>query len=112
MQQRLLLEAINGLNGDTNLANAKNAATEDIQKALDTKTTQITDATNIDQATKDQLIADAKKAAEDANTAINQATNVDAVNSAKTEGITNINNVTVPSLDDAKLTQLKKLIKH
>ncbi|MDE7040521.1 MAG: FIVAR domain-containing protein, partial [Limosilactobacillus sp.] len=92
---KAITDAINGLNGDTNLANAKNVATEDIQKALNTKTTEITDATNIDQATKDQLIADAKKAAEDANTAINQATNADAVNTAKTEGITNINNVTV-----------------
>ena len=99
---KAITDAISGLNGDTNLTNAKNAATEDIQKALDTKTTEITDATNIDQATKDQLIADAKKAAEDANTAINQATDPNAVNTAKTEGITNINNVTVPSLDKAK----------
>lgn len=99
---KAITEAINGLNGDTNLAKAKNAATEDIQKALDTKTTQITDATNIDQATKDQLIADAKKAAEDANTAINQATDPNAVNTAKDEGTTNINKVTVPSLEDAK----------
>ncbi len=99
---KAITDAINSLNGDTNLANAKNAATEDIQKALNTKTTEITDATNIDQATKDQLIADAKKAAEDANTAINQATDPNAVNTAKTEGITNINNVTVPSLDKAK----------
>ncbi|WP_156249905.1 DUF1542 domain-containing protein [Limosilactobacillus reuteri] len=106
---KAITDAINGLNGDTNLTNAKNAATEDIQKALDTKTTQITDATNIDQATKDQLIADAKKAAEDANTAINQATNADAVNTAKTEGITNINNVTVPSLDDAKTNAAKEI---
>ena len=99
---KAITAAINGLNGDTNLAKAKTAATEDIQKALDTKTTRITDATNIDQATKDQLIADAKKAAEDANTAINQATDPNAVNTAKTEGIANINKVTVPSLDDAK----------
>ena len=99
---KAITDAISGLNGDTNLTNAKNAATEDIKKTLDTKTTEITDATNIDQATKDQLIADAKKAAEDANTAINQATDPNAVNTAKTEGITNINNVTVPSLDKAK----------
>ncbi|MCT3342918.1 DUF1542 domain-containing protein, partial [Lactobacillus johnsonii] len=99
---KAITDAINGLNGDTNLANAKNAATEDIQKALDTKTTEITDATNIDQATKDQLIADAKKAAEAANTAINQATDPNAVNTAKDEGTTNINKVTVPSLEDAK----------
>ncbi|OYS00045.1 YSIRK signal domain/LPXTG anchor domain surface protein [Lactobacillus taiwanensis] len=99
---KAITDAINGLNGDTNLANAKNAATEDIQKALDTKTTEITDAINIDQVTKDQLIADAKKAAEDANTAINQATDANAVNTAKTEGITNINKVKIPSLDGAK----------
>ncbi|WP_253284852.1 DUF1542 domain-containing protein [Lactobacillus johnsonii] len=99
---KAITDAISGLNGDTNLTNAKTAATEDIKKTLDTKTTEITDATNIDQATKDQLIADAKKAAEDANTAINQATDPNAVNTAKTEGITNINNVTVPSLDKAK----------
>ncbi|MDE6948136.1 MAG: FIVAR domain-containing protein, partial [Limosilactobacillus sp.] len=99
---KAITNAINGLNGNTNLANAKTTATEDIKKALDTKTTEITEATNIDQATKDKLIADAKKAAEDANTAINQATNADAVNTAKTEGITNINNVKIPSLDGAK----------
>ncbi|WP_113898056.1 DUF1542 domain-containing protein [Limosilactobacillus reuteri] len=99
---KAITEAINGLNGDTNLANAKNAAIEDIQKALDAKTTEINNAENIDQATKDQLITDAKKAAEDAHTAINQATDANAVNTAKTQGITNINNVTVPSLDDAK----------
>ena len=106
---KAITDAISGLNGDTNLTNAKNAATEDIKKTLDTKTTEITDATNIDQATKDQLIADAKKAAEDANTAINQATDPNAVNTAKTEGITNINNVTVPSLDDAKINAAKEI---
>ncbi|MBF5066988.1 hypothetical protein G6O45_27650, partial [Salmonella enterica subsp. enterica serovar Istanbul] len=35
---KAITNAINGLNGDTNLTNAKNAATEDIQKALDSKT--------------------------------------------------------------------------
>ncbi len=106
---KAITEAINGLNGDTNLANAKNAAIEDIQKALDAKTTEINNAENIDQATKDQLITDAKKAAEDAHTAINQATDANAVNTAKTQGITNINNVTVPSLDDAKTNAAKKI---
>ena len=106
---KAITDAISGLNGNTNLTNAKTAATEDIQKALDTKTTEITGATNIDQATKDQLIADAKKAAEDANTAINQATDPNAVNTAKTEGITNINKVTVPSLEDAKTKAAKEI---
>ncbi|MDL2057406.1 DUF1542 domain-containing protein [Limosilactobacillus reuteri] len=99
---KAITDAISGLNGNANLEDAKDAATEAIQKALDSKTTQITDATNIDQATKEQLIADAKKAAENANTAINQATDPNAVNTAKAEGITNINKVTVPSLDGAK----------
>ncbi|WP_225435798.1 DUF1542 domain-containing protein [Limosilactobacillus reuteri] len=106
---KAITAAINGMNGDTNLAKAKTAATEDIQKALDTKTTQITDANNIDQTTKDQLIADAKKAAEDANTAINQVTDPNAVNTAKTEGIANINKVTVPSLEDAKTKAAKEI---
>ncbi|MCR1903301.1 DUF1542 domain-containing protein [Lactobacillus taiwanensis] len=106
---KAITDAISGLNGDTNLTNAKNAATEDIKKTLDTKTTEITDATNIDQATKDQLIADAKKAAEDANTAINQSTDADTVNTAKTEGIANINKVTVPSLADAKTKAAKEI---
>ncbi|MCC4382296.1 DUF1542 domain-containing protein [Limosilactobacillus reuteri] len=106
---KAITDAISGLNGDTNLTNAKNAASEDIQKALDGKTTEITSATNIDQATKDQLIADAKKAAEDANTAINQATDPNAVNTAKTEGIANINKVTVPSLEDAKTKAAKEI---
>ena len=106
---KAITDAINGLNGDTNLTNAKKVATEDIQKALDAKTTEITDATNIDQATKDQLIADAKKAAEDANTAINQATDANAVNTAKTEGITKINNVKIPSLNDAKTNAAKEI---
>ena len=106
---KAITDAINGLNGDTNLTNAKTAATEDIQKALDTKTTEITDATNIDQVTKDQLIAEAKKAAEAANTAINQATDANAVNTAKTEGITKINNVKIPSLNDAKTNAAKEI---
>ncbi len=106
---KAITDAISGLNGDTNLTNAKNAATEDIKKTLDTKTTEITDATNIDQATKDQLIADAKKAAEDANTAINQSTDANTVNTAKTEGIANINKVTVPSLADAKTKAAKEI---
>ena len=63
---KAIIDAINGLNGDTNLTNAKNAATEDIQKALDTKTTD------------------------------------DAIKTAQDKGTTNINNVTVPSLEDAK----------
>ncbi|MCC4326543.1 DUF1542 domain-containing protein, partial [Limosilactobacillus reuteri] len=106
---KAITDAISGLNGNANLEDAKDAATEAIQKALDTKTTEITAATNIDQVTKNQLIEDAKKAAEDANTAINQATDANAVNTAKSEGITNINKVTVPSLDDAKTKAAKEI---
>ena len=99
---KAITEAINGLNGDTNLANAKTAATEDIKKALDTKTTQITDATNIDQATKDQLIKEATDAANTAKDAIEKATANDAATKAGQAGVEAINNVKIPSLDGAK----------
>ena len=99
---KAITDAINGLNGDTNLENAKNAATEDIQKALDAKTTEITAATNIDQDEKDKLINDATDAANAAKEAIDKATTADAIKKAQDEGTTNINNVNVPSLEDAK----------
>lgn len=83
---KAITDAINGLNGDTNLENAKNAATEDIQKALDAKTTEITAATNIDQDEKDKLINDATDAANAAKEAIDKATTADAIKKAQDEG--------------------------
>ncbi|EDX43592.1 YSIRK signal domain/LPXTG anchor domain surface protein [Limosilactobacillus reuteri] len=99
---KAITKAINGLNGDTNLAKAKTAATEDIQKALDTKTTQITDATNIDQTTKDQLIKEATDAANTAKDVIKKATTNDVATKAGQAGVEAINNVKIPSLDGAK----------
>ena len=102
MAAKAITDAINGLNGDTNLINAKNAATKDIQKALDTKTTQITDATNIDQTTKDQLIKEATDAANTAKDAIeNSTTNAEATKAGRA-GVEAINDVKIPSLDGAK----------
>ena len=102
MAAKAITDAINGLNGDTNLINAKNAATKDIQKALDTKTTQITDATNIDQTTKDQLIKEATVAATTAKDAIEKSTTNDEATKAGQAGVDAINNVKVPSVTDSQ----------
>ncbi len=99
---KAITDAISGLNGDTNLTNAKNAATEDIQKALDAKTTEINNAENIDQTTKDQLIKEATDAANTAKDAIEKATTNDAAIKAGQAGVEAINDVKIPSLDGAK----------
>ncbi|TGY55659.1 DUF1542 domain-containing protein, partial [Limosilactobacillus reuteri] len=80
----------------------QNAAKEAIDNALNAKTKEINDANNINQTTKDQLIKAATDAANNAKEAIDQATTADAIKTAQDEGTTNINNVTVPSLEDAK----------
>lgn len=94
-----ITDAQSKLNGVSNL---KDSAKGEIQTALDKKLNEIKNATNIDQATKDQLTSDANKAADAANTAIDKATDANDIDSAKNTGITNINNVKVPSLEDAK----------
>ncbi|WLR80490.1 DUF1542 domain-containing protein [Limosilactobacillus reuteri] len=99
---KAITDAISGLNGDTNLTNAKNAATEDIQKALDAKTTEINNAENIDQATKDQLIKEATDAANTAKDAIEKSTTNDEATKAGQAGVDAINNVKVPSVTDSQ----------
>ena len=94
-----IADAQSKLNGISNL---KDNAKKEIQTALATKLKEISDATNIDQATKDQLTADANKAADAANTAIDNASDANDIESAKNTGISDINNVKVPSLADAK----------
>lgn len=95
-------DAISDLNGTTNLETAKTDATDAIDKALADKTKEINDATNIDQTTKNKLINDATTAANNAKTEINNAKTTADVTNAQTTGTTNINKVTVPSLDDAQ----------
>jgi LPXTG-motif cell wall-anchored protein len=78
------------------------AANKAIDDALVNKKGEINNATNIDQATKDNLIKEATDAAGAAKNAISQATTADAIKKAQDDGVSNINNVKVPSLDDAK----------
>ncbi len=94
--------AIDGLNGTTNLENAKTDATTAIDKALNAKTAEINQATNIDQDQKNNLITEATQAANDAKNAIKNATTTADVTTAKNTGVDNINKVAVPSLDSAK----------
>ena len=83
--------------------NDAKAANKAIDDALVNKKGEINTATNIDQATKDNLIKKATDAAGAAKNAIGQATTVDEIKKAKDDGISNINNVKVPtSLEDAK----------
>ena len=78
------------------------AANQAIDTALVNKKGEINSATNIDQATKDNLIKEATDAAGAAKNAIAQATTADAIKKAQDDGVSNINNVKVPSLEDAK----------
>ena len=84
------------------VTDSQNAAKDAVQKALDAKKAEINNATNIDQAEKDKLTKDAEDAADTANKAIDQATTADAIKKAQDDGTDNINNVKVPSLEDAK----------
>ncbi|MBD7895722.1 LEA family epithelial adhesin, partial [Limosilactobacillus sp. Sa3CUN2] len=81
---------------------AAKAANKAIDTALVNKKGEINGATNIDQTTKDKLIQDATDAADAAKNAIVQATTADAIKKAQDDGVSNINNVKVPSLEDAK----------
>ncbi|MCC4475889.1 DUF1542 domain-containing protein, partial [Limosilactobacillus reuteri] len=100
------VEAINNVKVPS-VTDSQNAAKEVIDAALNAKTKEINDANNIDQTTKDQLIKEATDAANNAKEAIDQATTADAIKTARDEGTTNINNVTVPSLEDAKKAATK-----
>ncbi|WP_242362194.1 DUF1542 domain-containing protein [Limosilactobacillus antri] len=102
------LAALNSAAGQLDgINNLKASATAAVQTALDSKLTEINAATNVDQSTKDQLTAAANRATAAANTAIADATTAAAINAAQTTGVTNINQVTVPSLTGSKDAALK-----
>ncbi|OUQ74496.1 LEA family epithelial adhesin, partial [Lactobacillus gallinarum] len=82
--------------------NDAKAANKAIDDALVNKKGEINTATNIDQATKDNLIKGATDAAGAAKNAISQATTADAIKKAQGDGVSNINKVKVPSLEAAK----------
>ena len=78
------------------------AANKAIDDALVNKKGEINSATNIDQATKDNLIKEATDAAGAAKNAIAQATTADAIKKAQDDGIKAIDAVKVPSLTDSQ----------
>ncbi|WP_089150673.1 LEA family epithelial adhesin, partial [Lactobacillus crispatus] len=92
-------KAWNELNGVKKNANAANKAIDD---ALNNKKSEINNATNIDQTTKDSLIKDATDAANKAKKAINNATTNNDVATEQTKGTNAIDAVKVPSLTDSQ----------
>ncbi|UTW41098.1 DUF1542 domain-containing protein [Lactobacillus intestinalis] len=99
---KAITDAINGLNGDTNLTNAKNAATEDIQKALTKKLEEINSANNLTTDEKTALNNEVAQKAQAAKEAIKAATTPEAVTTAQDKGIKNITNTEVPTESAAK----------
>ncbi|WP_302117840.1 DUF1542 domain-containing protein [uncultured Limosilactobacillus sp.] len=97
-----ITDAINSLNGDTNLANAKTEATTAIENALAEKTTEITNASDLTTDEKDALTQAAKDAAATAKTKVNQATTNDAATQAGQDGVAAIDAIEVPTESAAK----------
>ncbi len=86
----------------TSLDDAKKAANSAIDHALQVKTDEINNASNLSDQEKQDLINKATDAANTAKDNITKATTNDAVNDAQNKGIEEIANVAVPSLDQAK----------
>ena len=78
------------------------AANKAIDTALVNKKGEINTATNIDQATKDNLIKEATDAADAAKKAIDKATTNNDVATEQTKGTNAIDAVKVPSLTDSQ----------
>ena len=85
-----------------NLSDVKKESIDLVNKALDTKTDEINNASNLSQDEKQSLINDATNAATEAINNINQSQTNDDAKAAATTGVQNIENVTIPTLDDAK----------
>ncbi|WP_407460430.1 DUF1542 domain-containing protein, partial [Lactobacillus gallinarum] len=102
------VEKINNINVPDTSA-TKEAAKAAIDQALNTKTSEINGATNLDQPTKDKLIQDATDAATKAKDAIDKATTNNDVATEQTKGTKAIDAVKVPSLTDSQ-TAAKKAI--
>ncbi|WP_269153693.1 DUF1542 domain-containing protein, partial [Limosilactobacillus balticus] len=85
-----------------NLSDIKKESIDLINEALDAKTDEINNASNLSQDEKQSLINDATNAATEAINNINQSQTNDDAKAAATTGVQNIENVTIPTLDDAK----------
>ena len=85
-----------------NLSDVKKESIDLVNKALDAKTAEINNASNLSQDEKQSLINDATNAATEAINNINESQTNDDAKAAATTGVQNIENVTIPTLDDAK----------
>ena len=95
------VKAINDINIPTN-SSVKDNATTAIDKALQNKTNEINNATNITAQEKQDLIKQATDAANTAKDNIKNAANDSAVITAQTNGEKAIADVTIPGLSDIK----------
>ncbi|NGC79028.1 DUF1542 domain-containing protein, partial [Lactobacillus reuteri] len=84
------------------LSDIKKDSTDLINKTLDKKKDEINNASNLSNDEKQQLINDATKAATDAFNNINNAKTNDEANAAADTGVQNIENISIPSLNEAK----------
>lgn len=84
------------------LSDTKKESIDLIDKALNEKKDEINNAANLSQDEKQDLIDQATNAATEAIDNINQAKTNDEVKQAADTGVKNIENITIPSLDDAK----------
>ena len=84
------------------LSDVKKQSTDLINKTLDKKKDEINNASNLSNDEKQQLINDATKAATDAINNINNAKTNDEAKAAADTGAQNIENISIPGLDDAK----------
>ncbi|WP_270512631.1 DUF1542 domain-containing protein [Limosilactobacillus portuensis] len=95
------VKAINDINVPTS-SSVKDNATAAIDKALQNKTNEINNATNITDQEKQDLIKQATDAANTAKDNIKNATSDSAVITAQTNGEKAIADVTIPGLSDIK----------
>ncbi|PEG95678.1 hypothetical protein CP360_11050, partial [Lactobacillus sp. UMNPBX9] len=102
---------INKASDDTGVADATDAGKLAIDKvsakaaidgALTEKNNSIDTAPNLTDEEKKAVKEQANKAADNAKSAINTAQDNDAVKKAQTDGVNNINGITVPTDSDVK----------
>ena len=84
------------------LSDIKKESIDLINKALNEKQDEINNASNLSQDEKQELIDQAKKVATEAINEINNARTNDEAKEAADTGVKNIENVSIPSIEDAK----------
>ena len=84
------------------LSDIKKESIDLINKALNEKQDEINNASNLSQDEKQELIDQAKKIATEAINEINNAQTNDEAKEAADTGVKNIENVSIPSIEDAK----------